>query len=168
MTSFSNRPRRLVSLFAVALVAVVAVAALPMQEREKPAGPSLHDLMEEVRDGLKTVASALGSENSEDEALDGVRRMEVALLASKDHRPDNLSEIPEERRAAHVAAFKADMARSLQLALDVEIAILEGKNDEAMSILRGQLLDSRDNSHEKYQSESDRSERPQRRGGRRR
>ncbi len=129
-------------------LAVVSVAwsTAPTQD-----GPELHDLMRGVKKSLRTVGDALKDPAGDAQALEALAEMEVLLLASKGHDPTNLSEVERADRESHRAAYRADMARTLITALELEIAILEGRRDAAAEMLRGPLLQQRNDGHDKYQ-----------------
>ena len=150
-----RRPAGLLAVAAFALVALVGSAA------RSPGGDepqTLHDAMEGMKDGLKAIGSALQSEGGLEQALEGCRRMEVFMLVAKNLEPTNLPEIEEARRPAHIAAFRADLARALQQVLELEIAVLEGRQVDALAMVRGKIFPLRDAAHDKYQPADERDE----------
>jgi len=147
---------------ALALVGLVISAAAPPPGDDKL---TLHDAMDGMKDGLKTIGSALQGEGTEDEVLEGCQRMQTYMLAAKVLEPTNLDEVEEAKRPAHIAAFRADMARAMQKVLEIEIASLEGRKDDALAIVRGDLFSMRDAAHDKYQPADEKKERGEQGGG---
>ena len=145
MTSARPFRRWILPVLALAVVSV-AWSAAPTQD-----GPDLHDLMRGVKKSLRTLGDALKDPAADAQALDALAEMEVLLLASKGHDPSNLAEVPRGDRDGHRAAYRADMARTLITTLELEIALLEGRRDAAAEMLRGPLLQQRNDGHDKYQ-----------------
>ena len=141
--------RRLLPVLALAAVSIAWAVATPLAVTAD--GPDLHDLMKGIKKNLKVVGAGLSDPAADASVLDALAEMEVLLLAAKGHEPSNLDEVPRAERAAHTAAYRADMARALMETLQLEIAVLEGRRDEAVDIARGSLKDMRDAGHEKYE-----------------
>jgi len=140
---------RLFSLIAFAVVFIAGAMASPTAVSAE--GPDLHDLMKGIKKSMKIVGSSVQDPAANAQVLAAVDEMEVMLLAAKGHQPSNLNDVPRADRAAHTAAFRADIARALIDTLKLEIAVLEGRRDEAMGYVRGSLKEMRDAGHEKYQ-----------------
>lgn len=133
---------------ALALAALLALTLLAASRA--PDGPA-SDAMNGLKDNLKALAAALPDPESDAASLAALAEMQRHALAAKALSPDNLDDVPADRRAAHQAAYRADLARLLQHLLEMEIDLLEGRRDEAIAAIRGELLPLRDAAHERYQ-----------------
>ena len=138
--------RCLFAILALASVCIAWGASTPTTE-----GPDLHDLMKGVKKNLKVVGQSLQDPAADARALAALVEMETLLLASKAHDPSNLSEVPRDARDAHRSAYRADMARVLVETLNLEVALLEGRREDAVKILKESLYAMREAGHEAYQ-----------------
>jgi len=137
-------------------VLALAVVSVAWSTAPTPDGPELHDLMRGLKKNLRTVGDALKDPAGDAQALEALGEMEVLLLAAKKMEPTNLPEVARDDREAHTVAFRADLARTLITTLEMEIAVLEGRRDAAAELLRGPLLELRNESHEKYEPKKER------------
>lgn len=149
--------RRLLPVLALASVSIAWAVASPVTATSAVTadGPDLHDLMKGLKNNLRTVGKGLADPAADASVLAAINEMEVLLLAAKGHKPSNLDEVPRDQRTAHTLAYRADIARTLIETLNLEIAVLEGRREEAVDIVRGKLKDMRDAGHEKYEPSDD-------------
>jgi len=153
MTATRSTPRVHTSAtsLAVAFAALLALgwsAATPRGDDSK-----LYDLMEGIKGNLKTIVSSVKDPKLDAKTQEALAEMEASLLAAKGEMPTNLSDHRGDARAAHIAAYRADMARTLIKVLEVEIAMLEGRRDEAFAIAVKDLHGMRKAGHGKYQGD---------------
>lgn len=130
--------------------------AAPRAEDEHSA---LHEIMEKIKDNLKRLGRSL-SDPSKDlsAALEYISEMERLALEAKHEQPNNLDEIPEEQHQEHLTSFRRDLIGALKVMLELELAILDGKREEAMEMLKGPLLKARKGAHKKYQKDEEHEE----------
>lgn len=117
-----------------------------------PDDDELHTAMEGIKASLKTLATSVSDPAQNEQSLEAVTQMQIWALKAKLQAPQNLGEVAEDERAAHVAAFRADMLRLIIELAELEIDVLEGNNDEANDRVRTTLYHMREGAHEKYQS----------------
>ena len=142
-------PRRLLApTLALCALALVAASAPPAQDDAL----SLHDLMMSIKRDFKTLSRSVDDPAQADKALDALHSMQGYTLASKLLEPTNLDEVARDERAAHKAAYRADVARMLAALAECEIAVLEGESARAKELF-GTLIDLRNASHEAYQGD---------------
>ena len=145
-----NAPTKICSFCLIAIAAVFVMASAATPAAMLSDGPDLQDLMGGIKKNMKIVGLSVEDPAANARALAAVNEMEVMLLAAKTHGPPNLNEVPRADREAHAIAFRVDLAKTLIETLKIEIAVLEGRRDEAMDFLRGPLREMRDAGHEKY------------------
>ena len=146
----------LLSLLCAAMTCAASIepgfSSTPSSEGASEAldGP-LERAMVGLKDGLKSLSKSLGDPTKNEASLATLTEMQKHVMATKDADPQNLEDIEEDKRAAHKLAFRADMMRLLVELAEMEISICEGKNEDAMARIRGELVPLRNSSHEKYQ-----------------
>ena len=113
----------------------------------------LYELMRGMKGNLKTIAGSLKEAGSEQQALEAVAEMEVRLLAAKAEDPANLYDKPRDSRTAHAISYQVDMAKTLMKVLELEVAILEGRREDAFAIATKELYKARLDGHDKYQQD---------------
>jgi len=143
----TRKPTSLLVAFA-ALLAIGWSTTTPRADDSK-----LYDLMEGIKGNLKTVATTVKDPKMEAKTSEALAEMEVRLLAAKAEDPTNLSDFRGDARKEHVAAYRADMARTLIKVLEVEVAMLEGRRDEAFELAVKNLHAMRKAGHDKYQGD---------------
>jgi hypothetical protein len=149
--------RLLLPVIALAVLSIGWAVATPAVSSTALSGdgPDLHDIMKAMKKSLKIIGTSLQDPAADAQVLAAVGEMQVLLLAAKRHDPSNLNEVPRADRKAHTAAFRADIAKTLIETLNLEIAVLEGRRDEAMGYVMGSLKDMRDAGHDKYEPDDD-------------
>ncbi|MCB9899023.1 MAG: hypothetical protein H6825_13540 [Planctomycetes bacterium] len=153
MTSLRPFAPRLLGVACLAVL-VLGLSVVARTETKAPTpDEQLHELMIGLKRQLKEFGRAVADPAMNETSLAAVAEMQAIALAAKTLEPSNLDEKPKEERAAHKAAYRADMARMLSDLCQMEIAILEGRNADAQATLQGPLFDLRESSHEKYQKE---------------
>jgi len=91
--------------------------------------------MEGLRSNAKAVAKALEAKDT-DAAWKAVCGMQSKLLEAKQEEPATAAGKSAAEKPAFVNAFRAKIAEALKKTCDLETAVLAGKNDDAMGILR--------------------------------
>jgi hypothetical protein len=113
------------------------------QKHEGKEGKKEHDeadtklghAMEGLRSNAKAVGKALEAKDSE-AAWKAVCGMEMKLLEAKQEEPETAAAKSAAEKPAFVNAFRAKISEALKKTCDLEAAVLAGKNDDAMGILR--------------------------------
>ena len=124
-----------------------AVAAQQQYEGQKPhegregkkdqdeEDTKLGHVMEGLRSNAKAVGRALEAKDA-DAAWKAVCGMQSKLLEAKQEEPATAAGKSAAERPAYVNAFRAKISEALKKTCDLEAAVLAGKNDDAMGILR--------------------------------
>lgn len=117
-----------------------------------PANDELEQSMRHMNSAAKALGKGITAENR-DVALEQIAKFESALLSAKLHTPDTAEAIEASKRPAFVAEFRKALTEALKVACDVEIAILDGKYDEAQGLVRTGLGGLKKAGHDKFQDE---------------
>ena len=134
---------------ATALI-LAAAGPAPLQDSGgKPAQTPLLQAMEGIKTHMKGTAMALQG-GARDEALKHIAEIQRLVLLAKLEAPANLTEVPEEKRAAHRTAFRKDIVVLLKEFADMEVDVLEGRFEEAFGRVIDPLYPYREASHDKY------------------
>ena len=122
-----------------------ATAQKPHEEKphEEKEGKKDHDeddtklghAMQGLRANAKACAKALEAKDV-DAAWKAVCGMQTKLLEAKQEEPETAAGKSAAEKPAFVNAFRAKISEALKKTCDLEAAVLAGKNDEAMGILR--------------------------------
>jgi soluble cytochrome b562 len=115
-------------------------------------GGELEDAMYGLKNHLKKLSRALTPDTNA-EALEHITEMQRIVIDAKGLVPSNLAEIPEAGRAKHQLAFRMEMLTLLTELIAIEVDVMEANYEGAMERLRGSLLEIRNRSHDKFQSE---------------
>jgi hypothetical protein len=111
----------------------------PLAEAMNRVGDALGDLRRSVRDPEATEAS-----------LASVLICQEASLFSKTQTPAMAAGVPEGERPAFVKAYRLEMIRFERALLDLEQALLEGKDVESLRELYKGLKGMEDPAHERF------------------
>lgn len=148
-----NRPRpsslRLSTVALALMVLCLAVAARPAPTSDD----ALHEVMMGLKRHLKDLGRSVSDAAQNEQSLTSIAEMQALALQGKPLAPPNLDTVDRDKRPAHQAAFRADMARMLRELAQMEIDILEGRNADAVATIQGKLFELRDSSHDKYQEQ---------------
>ena len=137
------------SLVAVSAVLVPVFAGPParaataQKPHEEMDGKKDHDeddtklghAMQGLRANAKACAKALEGKDV-DAAWKAVCGMQTKLLEAKQEEPETAAAKSAAEKPAFVNAFRAKISEALKKTCDLEAAVLAGKNDDAMGILR--------------------------------
>ncbi|HTE06056.1 MAG TPA: hypothetical protein VK824_07665 [Planctomycetota bacterium] len=119
-----------------------------------PAGQEATDLvavMHGLKDNAKLLNGALASEDFK-VALNAVVEMERFAALAKKFEPNDLATIPEADKPAHVVAFRKALIGLVKQLLEIETSVLDGKYAPALEMMKGPLLDMRDDAHDTFQA----------------
>ncbi|MCX5662449.1 MAG: cytochrome b562 [Planctomycetota bacterium] len=152
----------LAALAAIALAPLALSVSMPdpaeAQAQSQPAASEhgaaggLEDHMKKMNRSFKTLkrASADGKLTKESAAL--VADMEAHALACKDLVPPMASKLKGDEQAAFVLGYKKKLIEAIGQMLQLEVALLEGKNAEAATLLTAINLTEKQG-HEAYNKE---------------
>jgi soluble cytochrome b562 len=153
--SFDDAPRGLTLGILCALIAgaftLMGGFAAPVSAASPAIDGNVGKAMEGLKDGLKAVSKSIKDPAQNEATLKTLHTMQGHAMSAKTEKPANLEEIEEAKRAEHTAMFRADLSRLLKELCDMEIAVLEGKNEEAAALIRAKLVPTRNAGHGKYQ-----------------
>jgi hypothetical protein len=119
--------------------------------RPSAAGPeeSLHDVMETMKDRMKSLAAACAAK-SKDPALAAVTDMQRLMLVAKAFEPDTVADKPEAERPAFLVDYRKHVVRAIKELAEVELDVLDGNFDSATKRVETNLVDLRDESHDEF------------------
>ena len=95
----------------------------------------LGQVMEGLRSNAKAVGKALEAKDA-DGAWKAVCGMQAKLLEAKQEEPATAAGKSAAEKPAFLNAFRTKISEALKKTCDLEAAVLAGKNDDAMGILR--------------------------------
>lgn len=149
----ANSPKAL--LLTLLAAAMTCVVVLQPGFSSPPAAPSTDEALDRamvgLKDGLRSLSKSLADASLTEDSLKTLTEMQGHVMSVKDADPQNLEEVEEARRPAHKLAFRADMMRLMRELCEMEIEVCEGKHEDALARVMGQLVPLRNSSHEKYQ-----------------
>lgn len=153
--SFDDAPRGLTFGLLCALIAgtfTLMGGFAPNASAADPARDEVIDkAMDGLKDGMRALSKSLKDPAQNEASLKTLHEMQEQCMLAKLEKPD-LEKIEENKRREHIAGFRADMSRLLVGLCEMEIAVLEGKNEEAAAMIRSKLVPMRNQGHGKYQT----------------
>ena len=132
------------------LIALVLAAATAPPDKD-----AFDEAMETASRQLRTMRRTKFDPKSQLQNLDSLQTLEMALMTAK----ANMGAIEMSPKAkekygsdalAYRNAFRGELVKALQLALEIEVAVLAGKADAATAAFR-KLGDVRDSSHDLFE-----------------
>ncbi len=123
--------------------ASAATSQKPHEGKEGKEGKKDHDedetklghAMEGLRSNAKACGKALEAKDT-DAAWKAVCGMQMKLLEAKQEEPATAAAKSAAEKPAFVNAFRGKISEALKKTCDLEAAVLAGKNEDAMGILR--------------------------------
>ena len=110
--------------------------------------------MKIINKGYRKLRSTLRDAERNAESLEKIWEMESHALAAKSLEPDKFALTPEADRAAFMVGFRKTMTELIKAMLDLEVAVLDGDNDQAREILKN-INKMKKPAHEKFKAEPD-------------
>jgi soluble cytochrome b562 len=114
---------------------------------------ALDEAMNGLKDHLRQLATTIAGPTGDAETLAHLDAMQQITLGAKALAPANLEAQPADKRGAHQADYRRDMARLLRELADMEILVLDGKHAEAKERIKKGLVELRDSAHDKFQEQ---------------
>lgn len=132
----------------------VALPAYSQLAQSKGEESALAKLMDQTKDNMKLLGRSLGGEDLS-APLQHVAELQRLLLLAKLEKPANVDDLEEAEQPAHVLAYRKDMAMTLKVLLDLEIALLDDDKAAAMEMMKGPLNMAKKTGHKRYQKEEE-------------
>lgn len=117
-----------------------------------PANDAIEQAMGQINRSMKTLGRGI-SEETRDDALGELAKIEEALMLAKVQTPDTAEAVDEKKRAAFVSDYRKTLIEALKFACDAETAVLDGKYKDAEGILRGKLGALKSQGHDKFKGQ---------------
>lgn len=143
----------------VCSLALLPVAALAYTSRASeavapavatPAGGSLEDAMQALQAGQQRLGKTVDKKDAA-AALDALAEMQAAVHTAKLGTPPKAAELTDAAaKTAFVLGYRKQLIDLERVLLDVEIALLDGKLDEAKKLLDEKVKPSKKSGHDKY------------------
>ncbi len=108
----------------------------------------LEESMESMNGALKTLLKGGITAETKDKSLEAVVRMQTAIVAAKSGKPHDLN-------AEELVGYRKMMADLLATTCKLEVAILDGKFDDANKLAKDELTRFKKEGHDKYQKEEE-------------
>jgi hypothetical protein len=114
----------------------------------------LEAVMNGLKDNAKLLNGALASEDSK-VALNSVIEMERLAALAKKFEPNNMAGMAEADKPAHIVEFRKTLIALLKQLTDIEASVLDGKFAPALDMMKGPLMQMRDDAHDKFQAKKE-------------
>lgn len=135
------------SAFALPVAAPWGLAA---QDDEHEDETPLAQAMHKVEDALKDLRRSVRDPEKQAETLASLVVCQEASLFCKSQPPAMLQSIPAEKQAEFLKAYRLEMIAFERALLDLEAAVLEGKDVEALKEMFTNLKRLEDPAHERF------------------
>lgn len=132
--------------------APLALSAMQAKPASPPAaeGPRLEDSMQTLQGGTKRLEKALDKSDM-DAALKITLELQKAVYDAKTQVPEKAATISDAKeKAEFVLGFRKQLIAMEKALLDLEIAALDGKADEAKKILNETIKPMKKEGHARY------------------
>ena len=130
------------------LVAAVGMAVQVADSQDQPT-QSLHQRMESINRTLRGLRRSVNSADQNAATLSAVADMQAQFTACKGMVPDQVEkEQDADKKKALATTFRVQICKALRNLLDIEIAVLEGRNADAAKLV-AEMKDLEHDSHKK-------------------
>jgi len=140
-------------LTTTALCAAAALAAPIVSSGEAKTAPTdeteLGSAMETMEDALRSLRKSLRSAEQNPASLATLVELQAAVHAAKVETPAMAGKMPAEQRPAFVRDYRKEMVGMARMLLDLELLVLEGKQEEAGDLLK-KIRRLEDSGHERF------------------
>ncbi len=140
-------------LLALSALAVVVFASF-VQDPQDDMDTVLSQNMKAVNKAYRVLRSSLKKPARDAESLEKLHEITVRVLAAKIEKPHMLPKVPEADRQQFLIDFRKVLIALIKLTLDIEVAVLEGRRDDARNLLKD-LNRMKSPAHKKYRIEKD-------------
>lgn len=117
----------------------------------------VHERMEEMGKSMRVLARGLNSADpaaGKADYLEALQKMQLLAVEAKALVPSTMEKVPEADRPAKLAGYRADLAATIAIMLEIEQAVLSDQWDAAKEAF-GKLRAARKDGHEKYAPEEE-------------
>ncbi len=114
----------------------------------------LEKAMDKLKDGMKSLKGVLGDETKTDKAMSTLRSMEEAAIDAYKFTPEAPVGMKGDELRTHNTGFRKGMLMTAMTVVDMELAILEGRDADAKKGYQ-QLMRVKKGGHKKYKPEDD-------------
>ena len=147
---------RLLTPSALLLVAAFSTLRAPDQEQEGSEHETeLAGHMEKIEDAIKLVRKSLKDESGRAAALEALLEIQRETLACKVLVPAQAAKVPEAERDAFVTAYRREMVNFQMRQLELEAALLDRRDAEAIKAAFESLREMEDDAHDRFAPEED-------------
>ncbi|MBI5432771.1 MAG: hypothetical protein HZA52_08080 [Planctomycetes bacterium] len=119
------------------------------------ADEQLEAAMSEMNAALKSLGRGGITADNRDAALEALSKFQREAVVAKALTPPMTAKIDEKQRPEFVVGYRKMLAEAIKLACDAEIAVLDGKFEDADEILKNKLMGLKKAGHDKYQEEEE-------------
>lgn len=144
--------KKLLALAILGATGFGLAAALPAPADIPAPRPAADDVLEEsmesMNGALKSLLKGGISAETKDKSLEAVVRMQTAIVAAKSAKPHDLN-------AEELLGYRKMMADLLATTAKLEVAILDGKFEDATKLAKDELTRFKKEGHDKYQKEEE-------------
>jgi len=120
----------------------------------RPQHSALSDAMANMSDAKRAIRDALEAGDGA-AALAALTGFQTHIVAAKAEAPPRAAKMSAAEKAEFVAGFRSALSNLLRVTCDLELALLEGRLDEATALLREKLGALEDAGHERFGGEDE-------------
>ena len=137
--------------FCVVMSFAISAPLARAADKDKAASP-LEDEMTAANTALKTLKAQITDASKNKESLKLIDEMQKHFVAAKGMEPARAKKVSEAERPKFLADYRKAMVNLMSEMLKLETAVVDGKNDEAGTILKN-LNKIKSDGHDKFQEE---------------
>ncbi len=123
---------------------------------EHEEGP-LHEAMEHMKAALRRLKQAVPAGDAAT-ALPLIAEFQANVLTAKLQTPELAEKQPAAEKDKFVAEFRGTLVKLLRVTCDLELALLEGRKEDAKRILEKELEPMQKPAHERFRDEGEEEE----------
>lgn len=143
--------KRSVTVFLLTGLVFCSAAFVGRQAQDEDTPMTTH--MKAINTGLRTLRAQMKDlEKRGGEANANILALQAEALAAKGYDPAMLKDLPEAEQAAFRVAFRKRMHTMLNTMFELEIALLEGRADDAKAAAKA-LLKDKSPAHKKFKAD---------------
>jgi len=128
-------------------------------------GPSLHSAMEQLGTEFEKVMTGIADPAQNEATIQSLGRMIQMAGASQNGEPKNMAKIPADAQAAYKLEFRRALTVLARDIAEVELLVIDGKNEEAVKLFDAKVLAAADPAHAKFAGGDEVEARPEGGGG---
>lgn len=145
-----KRPLLLVLILALALGSAAFVDRSTVQSTDEDTPLAEH--MKAINKGLRALRAQVKDPARSDEYHASILALQSEAFAAKGLDPSKLAELPADEQSAFRVAYRKRMHEMLNTMFQLEVALLEGRNDDAQEAIKA-LNKSKSPAHKEFQVE---------------